>query len=188
MKPALWRVPSPNEARVGGVSTNLTKNRLLESKCEACVLKHGFFVFVLFLQSCGVRLRLFGTGPRRAVVWPDAPVRPVGTVAVPTLRYDPSGRSPSRRSGTTRRDGSRPDAPVRPVGTFAVPTPRWVTSSRRLTTLQIKPVRLASQPLSVAYVPRAVSALRDSGRSGAAAAAVVQDGRILGIAHVFRLE
>ena len=147
-----------------------------------------FFVFVLFLQSCGVRLRLFGTGPRRAVVWPDAPVRPVGTVAVPTLRYDPSGRSPSRRSGTTRRDGSRPDAPVRPVGTFAVPTPRWVTSSRRLTTLQIKPVRLASQPLSVAYVPRAVSALRDSGRSGAAAAAVVQDGRILGIARVFRLE
>ena len=47
----------------------------------------------------------------------------------------------------------------------------------------------SSQPaLSVAYVPRAVSALRDSGRSGAAAAAVVQDGRILGIARVFRLE
>ena len=55
MKQALWRDLPPNEVRVGGVSTNLAKNRLLESKCEACVLKHGF----LFLCSFKISKRSF---------------------------------------------------------------------------------------------------------------------------------
>ena len=54
MKQALWRDLRPNEARVGGVSTNLAKNRLLESKCEACVLKHGFCFCALFVASWGL--------------------------------------------------------------------------------------------------------------------------------------
>ena len=61
----------------------------------------------------------------------------------------------------------------------------WRLTSRESPSI---PGGYGSRTLSVAYVPRAVSALRDSGRSGAAAAAVTQDGRIVGIAPVFRLE
>ena len=95
-----------------------------------------FFVFVLFLQSCGVRLRTFWNGSQsgplvarrsgttRRDEWlsrhsgtavgidgrPATLVRPVGTGAVPTL-------------GTTRRDGGRPDASM---GNF-VPSSHYVT-------------------------------------------------------------
>ena len=136
MKQALWRDLPPNEVRVGGVSTNLAKNRLLESKCEACVLKHGFLFLCSFYRAAECGSALFGTGADRALLWPDAPVRPVGTNGRPDTPVRPSG--PDGRPatlvrpvgtgavptlGTTRRDGGRPDASM---GNF-VPSSHYVT-------------------------------------------------------------
>ena len=136
MKQALWRDLPPNEVRVGGVSTNLAKNRLLESKCEACVLKHGFLFLCSFYRAAECGSALFGTGASRALVRPDAPVRPVGTNGRPDTPVRPSG--PDGRPatlvrpvgtgavptlGTTRRDGGRPDASM---GNF-VPSSHYVT-------------------------------------------------------------